>query len=675
MVLRMRKSVVVVGLTFHSLLALAVESGGQDDTAAMKTQMQTKAVELNKPVAQSYSSSKAVTESVVAPINGAGQLSTFDGKKKFDGKLACKGSAEYAKFIVKPESNGDLTLLNIFQDTNMDGAIDNASSLNWRMTAICSNGFMQCTDPDNAASCTSYKWTGSPISRQQVSITDLGGCYCINNKCGSHLVWSNLPQVISDVGTGIAGALAAANPWYTLSEVRVDGVQGSLVGGESNSCSVTNTSGVVSNSNIKTLSSYINNPTAMTSTAEGQTTINQGYLALKNGATNTGNNFTTRNCEIRRNVAIDEPNINEIIAFDGGEGSVTQCGPDCIQLVMGRIGNNYWGGYCEYYEVASKFFVKKPDRIKSATLVDVQYDDWMQMWVKDQVVWNGPHGNWTDSGPVPGSCQQGRSWHENPNLDFTQYLNKEGPAVFKLRVEVYDGGEGYALLNVKVDLSCKAGIETISDGCKAYADDDSCKLEEETVDGVKTFTSGIKTGLAPLEQTINVKGNFCSVPVTKPWFYKKRTYRCSNQGSDDLSLIQKRSAYIKDNVTASTYKDIQYNKDGKEKYSSGVLNFNGIPTTKSCTLACKTRSKKEDPGMAVTGSVSKNQNIDTYNFYYHECSNDNVCPAAPGETIIKQCQCLDEFADAAAVMQILRQAGQDMICSSGTEKKPNGEAK
>lgn len=75
--------------------------------------------------------------------------------------------------------------------------------------------------------------------------------------------------------------------------------------------------------------------------------------------------------------------------------------------------------------------------------------------------------------------------------------------------------------------------------------------------------------------------------------------------------------------------------------------------------------------MSLGGSVSGKQTAPSYNFYYHQCTKDNVCPAEPGETVVKACQCLDEFADAAAIMQIIRQAGQDMICSSGETKGPN----
>ena len=43
--------------------------------------------------------------------------------------------------------------------------------------------------------------------------------------------------------------------------------------------------------------------------------------------------------------------------------------------------------------------------------------------------------------------------------------------------------------------------------------------------------------------------------------------------------------------------------------------------------------------------------------------------AASGEEIVIDCQCINEFAEAATVIQTLRLAGKDNICSSG-QKQP-----
>ncbi|HAS1115386.1 TPA: conjugal transfer protein TraN [Enterobacter cloacae] len=626
------------------------------------------------------SNASRLNESQIRPISGENNMKTYDGKTAFDGKAVCKGSSEFMRMLVQPTTNGNLKLLNIMQDTDMNGSLDITTSPGWDISVVCSNGFQTCSDANNAATCTSWAWVADPksyqLGRKNVAMTDLGGCYCINNSCGSNLAWNNLGQILNDLGGGASQALSRANPWFTLSQIKVDGVSASFVGGDTASCSIGDSEGFFGTADGKKILNYKDNYNAMKTDAESNKNTSSAYKSITTGSLNPNEQYDLKSCSVTRNVPLDEVKLNEIIAFDGGEGTVQQCGTDCLQLVMGKIGNNYWDGYCKYYEVESKFFVKKPDRIKSATLVEVQYDDWMQMWVSDKVVWNGPHGNWTDMGPVPGSCQQNTSWKQNPNLDFKQYLNKEGPVTFKLRVEVYDGGEGYARVNLKADLSCKEGKDYISNTCTAYEQDKECQLVEEAVDGVKTFTGGINTGLIPLAQTQVLQGNFCSVPVKRDWFKKNRTYRCNKKTSFNFDNIIERKAYIDKTVTPGDYKDKMFN-NGKVSYGSGELFWPDMPKVGDCINMCKTRKPKQTPDMAVSGQVDKNNKtgVIKYDNFYYECDATNKCPAEPGEEVIKACQCLNEFAEASAIMQVIRQAGQDMICSSGNPKKPDGSSK
>ncbi|MDA4736898.1 MULTISPECIES: conjugal transfer protein TraN [Enterobacter cloacae complex] len=626
------------------------------------------------------SNASRLNESQIRPVSGENNMKTYDGKTAFDGKAVCKGSSEFMRMLVQPTTNGNLKLLNIMQDTDMNGSLDITTSPGWDISVVCSNGFQTCSDANNAATCTSWAWVADPksyqLGRKNVAMTDLGGCYCINNSCGSNLAWNNLGQILNDLGGGASQALSRANPWFTLSQIKVDGVSASFVGGDTASCSIGDSEGFFGTADGKKILNYKDNYNAMKTDAESNKNTSSAYKSITTGSLNPNEQYDLKSCSVTRNVPLDEVKLNEIIAFDGGEGTVQQCGTDCLQLVMGKIGNNYWDGYCKYYEVESKFFVKKPDRIKSATLVEVQYDDWMQMWVSDKVVWNGPHGNWTDMGPVPGSCQQNTSWKQNPNLDFKQYLNKEGPVTFKLRVEVYDGGEGYARVNLKADLSCKEGKDYISNTCTAYEQDKECQLVEEAVDGVKTFTGGINTGLIPLAQTQVLQGNFCSVPVKRDWFKKNRTYRCNKKTSFNFDNIIERKAYIDKTVTPGDYKDKMFN-NGKVSYGAGELFWPDMPKVGDCINMCKTRKPKQTPDMAVSGQVDKNNKtgVIKYDNFYYECDATNKCPAEPGEEVIKACQCLNEFAEASAIMQVIRQAGQDMICSSGNPKKPDGSSK
>ncbi|MBB6117752.1 hypothetical protein F4826_004731 [Rahnella inusitata] len=626
-------------------------------------------------------SASSLNTTQIRPVVGETKMKTYDGKTEFNGQVLCKGSSEFLKVISQPMSNGDLRILNIIQDANMDGKLDTVYAPNYDVSAVCSNGFMTCSNPNDTTTCTSWTWIADPktyqLGRQRVAMTDLGGCYCINNQCGSSLAWRNISQVLGDLGGGMSQALAKANPWFAVSSVSVDGVTATFTGGDGGACSMGNSDGFFGSSSGQTILSYNSSAKKMGDDANAAKQSSSAYNAIVGGSLNPDESYDLKSCEINRNVALDEPKLNEVIQFDGGEGSVQTCGTDCLQLVLGKLGDDYWSGSCKYYEVKSNFIVKNPARISSATLINAQFDDWMQLWKDDKVIWNGPYGTWNDAGNVPGKCELGTSWNMSPNLDFKQYLSQAGPVQFKIRVEVSGDGEGYALVRIKADLSCKEGQEYTSNTCTAYEQDNSCQLVDEQVDNVTTFNGGINTGLIPLTQTQKLQGNYCSIVVQRPWFNKKRTYRCNRKTAYNFDNIIERKAYIDKTVTPGDYKDKMFS-NGKVSYGAGELFWPKMPDVGSCVNVCKTRKVKETPEMMVSGTTDKDRvkgNVQ-YNYYYHECDAvngaPNQCPADPGEEVVKACQCMNEFAEAAAIMQTMRQAGSDMICSSGAMKNPDG---
>ncbi|MER1676813.1 conjugal transfer protein TraN, partial [Enterobacter cloacae] len=143
-------------------------------------------------------------------------------------------------------------------------------------------------------------------------------------------------------------------------------------------------------------------------------------------------------------------------------------------------------------------------------------------------------------------------------------------------------------------------------------------------------------------------------------------YRCNRKTDFNFDKIIERKAYIDKTVTPGDYKDKMFN-NGKVSYGAGELFWPDMPKVGDCINMCKTRKPKQTPDMAVSGQVDKNNKpgVIKYDNFYYECDATNKCPAEPGEEVIKACQCLNEFAEASAIMQVIRQAGQDMICSSG----------
>jgi hypothetical protein len=160
----------------------------------------------------------------------------------------------------------------------------------------------------------------------------------------------------------------------------------------------------------------------------------------------------------------------------------------------------------------------------------------------------------------------------------------------------------------------------------------------------------------------------CEIQVCKDWWRKNRTYLCVTQAYD-FSEIQKRAGTITQSATKDNA-NLYYKDYTGGNYSDYNLNISGsyTSTTEACAKACKTKRPVRNTESTLTSNRTQYiTNPITYNFYYKECVND-ICPVDSDETIVKNCQCINDFAEASTIMQTLRMGGADFICSSGTSK-------
>lgn len=87
----------------------------------------------------------------------------------------------------------------------------------------------------------------------------------------------------------------------------------------------------------------------------------------------------------------------------------------------------------------------------------------------------------------------------------------------------------------------------------------------------------------------------------------------------------------------------------------------------ACEPICKTRAPKANNDVATDEVVGAKQNSPIgWDIFYHSCSADNVCPLGESEELVSACGCLDDFPEAAVMMQTLRLAGSDLACTAGT---------
>lgn len=181
--------------------------------------------------------------------------------------------------------------------------------------------------------------------------------------------------------------------------------------------------------------------------------------------------------------------------------------------------------------------------------------------------------------------------------------------------------------------------------------------------------------ICPIDTNIQCLGNpsyctkQCELQVCRDWWRKERTYICKHDAYD-FSQIQQRAKTIKESA-AKTDNNLYYRDYRDREYSTYNLNISGSyeQTNNECIKACKTKKTVQDTRTTMT-KISKEYLSDTqtsYEYYYKICTN-NVCPVETGETIVKDCRCMDDFAEAASIMQLFRAGGQDIICSTGVPK-------
>jgi hypothetical protein len=137
--------------------------------------------------------------------------------------------------------------------------------------------------------------------------------------------------------------------------------------------------------------------------------------------------------------------------------------------------------------------------------------------------------------------------------------------------------------------------------------------------------------------------------------------------------MKRRAKTIKDSVIDSggsaSYTDARRDSQGNwlPETQNTITMPSRVSSSSQCMKACKTRKPVPNTETTTGGAKSSYTGSTTWSFFYKECAND-VCPAGADEEIIKGCQCINEFADAAVVMQTIRMGAADLICSDGTKK-------
>lgn len=723
-----------------------------------------------------YGSGEAIKSNLGNPlVSDDVNMTNISGTESFNAKITCNSgqnpSTDFLEVAMQTGSTGDITTLYVKLNKDLQGSYDavmNVTNQTGAISGVCANGVISCV-PGTWNSCKYWRWkvnSNLDLIVESVNLDQLGGCYCINNSCGSNLAVLNASVVIKDIGGGIAGAFQAIKPEYAISAVSMDpsGMSIRYAGQNMSGCQVyqgSSPSGVYNPKDDTSLKSATEQEVSVQQNIEDSTyQIAQTLIA--------GQNYDFKLCQIRRQINCVCPDgyqydantkrcYASIVCPEGGIYDPAR--QKCIQAdAKIAVHNNgledfcWWGdtwqacynmgslypydsppqfgGSCPYglYEETGcseeyyycdeggcycltgyYTFCKTPpwivqagmrqgdtvyfrikitwrDGCRTDTGMAVALEDGSWHWLHDVVEWWCPGIYWPS--PVSNMPQYTASSDGVYKFGIWTFAGDGGSRSLTSNTEVLLCRVGYSLASFDADYctaepSCPSGgtldlsigkcvalpatMTDIEDTCSEVSADPNCKLRSEKVDGVTTYKDFYPTGLVP--QPV-CKSNCDGSAQICDWWLKERQYFCQTQ-TEDFSEAKSR---IKKVITTTdpntlTYTDLRYTETGAVVESGTLVKPEaGILDTGSCRKACKTRKPVTNTTVSQYGTAAQMQASNTtYEFYYRECQND-VCPIGSGEELVKNCQCINDFAEAASIIAALDAAGKDMICSSGVKQ-------
>ena len=552
---------------------------------------------------QRYGSADRLDQSVINPMmSGSAPLSNVEGSISSHVAIACKATDQFLEISVNPGPTGDLSL-QASLDRNMNGS-KSVYRPPFPVSGICANGVIAC-DPGTWNNCRSLMWQSSleKISLSEVPSSRLGGCSCINNSCGANLFRQNISRVLGDIGGGIVGAVQEKNPSLAITDAKVVGDSLVYFGQDNEQCR--------SGEKASSLSSLYKDSNGLNQPLDNLTGSmdSKKYAGLVT-STAKDHGYAEKPCAIQR---------------DYGIQTVTQF---CEQPVPnGAIGSKEETQWMAIYVGKSGW---EKDNCWDSS-------DRPILPEKTQVVSHVP----ANAVSIGNRYVRVACWERTARTD-------------KSRYDIY---QYYSLCQRTSDIK----TETQSDSCAAISAVTGCPVKDETIDGIQTVRAHYQTGNAVSTTCKTFTGGVTNFTECNPKWRVDRVYSCqSDKKSHNFAEGQMESLIgsVSGDGESLTY---QSQRDGVLETRS-ILMPKQEPVS-SCVSACKTKKivTQTDviPDAGHAGQYrAEAQREETH---YKTCS--PTCPLGDGETLVKNCQCLNDFAEAATMMSVLNAAGEDLICA------------
>ncbi len=357
-----------------------------------------------------------------------------------------------------------------------------------------------------------------------------------------------------------------------------------------------------------------------------------------------------------------------VIKHHSGATNIASCGDGCTTLWLGTIGNNYWSGNCTIYEQQMQVEVIQPQAIQSAIVDYAKFDDWFQIHLNGEKVYNGPY---PDQFPpeTDGRCELSNSWVKRPNINVLNSFRstpEKGILTFKNRTSVSGEGEGYAKITINYDASDLVYAESWSDQeliDKAYA------IKKQAADGFceASFTcanmpaSVDENGCAVINGIRVCEENFDDNPLSDLGInpFCQRIDIESNCGFNEGQICTTNIEGVEtcfDNDTVENNQCAQYENDSTCSY----IKTECVEGAEGASGECYVQLDTYDCGFdASTGTTHEEEVL--------RCDGQIQCI---GESCYSPDRDLanNDFGEVNAYLEMLRYAQADMTCEGIPER-------
>jgi len=637
-----------------------------------------KARETYEMFKKTISSPRQVEQRYVNPLLGNVPIYTIDNSTSFNAQILCPSGSEFATVVIQPSSTGDLNVT-VFHP--------GGQAFIQGISGICANGYIKC-DPGTWNNCTYWqiKYSGNLYS-VNATYSSLGGCFCVNNHCGSNLFWRNSGYILSVFGGIVGQALQEYDPSYTVSEAVIEGASIKLYGQSFSSCYQAGGS-----SQVKMLSSYMDTPLLISTRGfevyESEVTNPESMAYAVTQATyNIGQFFEDRTCTRKRIINTRNYNFAEIFSGStdcfGNIPGPYVCGEKCLYFEFGLVNTHGQGQALVNFEMTPDFY-RALSEIKGSWRTDthgpypcLDDDGYVQFYLNNQYAGGESYG---DSEAKCGCCSRAPTHWVTLNKNLINPPSGNASSMNTLKVLAggaeHDTAEGacrpvriYFFVSEPVR-GCYVTNDYIEDNCNSLESDSECVLWEEKVDGVPTVQGGQKTGLVPRLKCETV----CDKTVCDTGWLVERRYKCKTSDYN-LTGIERRLETVTGTSTFDntkiTFEDIRLENGTWRQYSQQELYVRNFSQPDECEPVCRvtvsSAGREVEVNMSLRGETEARKE-----YLYKPCvlnnSNEYICPLSEGETLDVDCTCASFFNEAMMALQAIRLAGSDFICSSGVEK-------